>query len=93
MTLTDTQIKALKSMAGSRYSKADGGGLLLDVTPGGVKSWVFRYWLGGHRDKVVIGRYPNMTLTAARDERAKLAVRVARGGRTRRRRRSWRGPG
>jgi len=25
MTLTDTQIKALKSMAGSRYSKADGG--------------------------------------------------------------------
>jgi hypothetical protein len=28
---------------------------------------------------VVIGRYPDVTLKAARDERAKLAARVARG--------------
>ncbi len=40
MALTDAQIKGLKPIAGSRYSKADGGGLLLDVTEGGVKSWV-----------------------------------------------------
>jgi integrase len=79
MVLTDAQLKALKPKEGSRYSKADGGGLLIDLTPGGIKSWVFRYRLNGKRDKVVIGRYPDVTLKMARDERAKLAAQVARG--------------
>jgi integrase len=79
MALTDAQIKALKPIAGSRYSKADGGGLLLDVTPGGVKSWVFRYRLNGKREKMVIGRYPNLPLKAAREKRDVLAGRVAKG--------------
>ena len=79
MTLTDAQIKAFKPIAGSRYSKADGGGLLLDVTPGGVKSWIFRYRLAGKREKVVIGRYPDMTLKAARARRDELAVQVMGG--------------
>jgi integrase len=79
MALTDALVKRLKPIAGSRYSKADGGGLLLDVTQAGVKSWVFRYRINGKRDKVVIGRYPDVTLKAARDERAKLSAQVARG--------------
>lgn len=79
MTLTDARIKALKPVAGSRYSKADGGGLLLDVTPGGVKSWVFRYRLNGVREKVVLGRYPDMTLKVAREKRDELATQVASG--------------
>jgi hypothetical protein len=45
MALTDAQIKTLKPRAGERYSKADTGGLLLDITPGGVRLWVFRYRL------------------------------------------------
>ena len=49
------------------------------MTPGGVKSWVFRYRINGKRDKLVIGRYPDVTLKAARDERAELAAQVARG--------------
>jgi integrase len=79
MALTDAQIKALRPIAGSRYSKADGGGLMLDVTPGGVKSWVFRYRLNGKREKMVIGRYPDLPLKAAREKRDVLAGRVARG--------------
>ena len=79
MTLTDSRIKALKPIAGSRYSKADGGGLLLDVTPGGVKSWVFRYRLNGVREKVVLGRYPDMPLKVAREKRDELATQVASG--------------
>jgi integrase len=79
MTLTDAQIKALKSKAGSRYSKADGGGLLLDVTPGGVKSWIFRYRLNGEREKMVLGHYPDMSLKAARARRDELATQVANG--------------
>ncbi len=79
MELTDAKIKALKPLAGSRYSKADGDGLMLDITPAGVKSWVFRYRLNGKREKVVIGRYPDVTLKSARDERKKLAGQVQAG--------------
>jgi integrase len=79
MALTDAQLKALKPIAGSRYSKADGGGLLIDVTPGGVKSWIFRYRVAGKREKVVIGRYPDLTLKAARAKRDELAVQVTGG--------------
>ena len=79
MMLTDARIKALKPIAGSRYSKADGGGLLLDVTPGGVKSWVFRYRLNGAREKMVLGRYPDLPLKAAREKRDELAGKVAKG--------------
>ncbi|MGA7342707.1 MAG: hypothetical protein WBE72_10880 [Terracidiphilus sp.] len=42
MALADAQIKGLKAKAATRYSKADGNGLLLDITPGGVRSWVYR---------------------------------------------------
>jgi len=62
MALTDAQIKGLKPKPGMRYSKADGNGLLLDITPGGVRSWVYRYRLNGKREKLVLGRYPDLTL-------------------------------
>ncbi len=76
MTLTDALVKALKAQGGLRRSRADGSGLLLDVTPAGVKSWVFRYRLNGKREKVVIGRYPDVSLKEARAERDKLAAVV-----------------
>ena len=79
MPLTDAQIKGLKPKAGTRYSKADGNGLLLDITPGGVRSWVYRYRLNGRREKLVLGRYPDLTLKAARSKRDELAAQVARG--------------
>src|SRR5579859_3743654 len=79
MALTDAQVKALKPITGSRYSRADGGGLLLDVTPGGVKSWLFRYRLNGKREKVVLGRYPDLTLKGARARRDELATQVVSG--------------
>ncbi|HEY1894847.1 MAG TPA: integrase family protein, partial [Terracidiphilus sp.] len=79
MALTDAQIKGLKAKAGTRYSKADGNGLLLDITPGGVRSWVFRYRLNGKREKLVIGRYPEVSLKEARKERDKQAAKVRAG--------------
>ncbi|MGA9667975.1 MAG: integrase arm-type DNA-binding domain-containing protein [Terracidiphilus sp.] len=79
MALTDATIKGLKPKAGARYSKADGNGLLLDITPGGVRSWVYRYRLNGKREKLVLGRYPDLSLKAARTERDKQAAKVARG--------------
>lgn len=77
--LTDARVKALKAVPGKRYSKADGAGLLLDVTPGGVRTWVFRYRLNGRREKVIIGRYPDVTLKEARAERDRMAAKVRAG--------------
>lgn len=78
MSLTDAQIKGLKPKQ-TRYSKADTGGLLLDITPGGVRTWLFRYRLNGRREKCVIGRYPSVSLKAARAERDKMAAKVRAG--------------
>lgn len=77
--LTDAKIKALRPIPGKRYSRADGAGLLLDVTPGGVRSWVFRYRLHGKREKVIIGHYPAVSLKEARAERDKHAATVRAG--------------
>ncbi len=79
MALTDAQIKGLKPKAGMRYSKADGNGLLLDITPGGVRSWVYRYRLNGKREKLVLGRYPDLSLKAARTRRDEESAKVAKG--------------
>jgi integrase len=44
----------------------DGGGLYLQVTPTGGKSWVFRYALHGRRPEMGLGTYPEISLAAAR---------------------------
>jgi len=79
MALTDAEIRTFKPTPGKRYSKADTGGLLLDITPGGVRTWLYRYRLNGKREKVVIGRYPDVSLKEARAERDKLAAKVRAG--------------
>jgi integrase len=78
MGLTDAQIKALKPKA-SRYLVTDGRGLSLDVLPSGKMSWIYRYRLNGAYEKVTLGRYPDLTLKAARAKRDDLAARVADG--------------
>ena len=78
MALTDAQIKALRPKA-SRYLVSDGRGLSLDVLPSGKLSWLYRYRLNGVYEKVMLGRYPDLTLKAARAKRDDLAARVADG--------------
>ena len=78
MALTDAKIKALKPRA-SRYLVTDGRGLSLDVLPSGKVSWLYRYRLKGSYEKVTLGRYPDLTLKAAREKRDCLAARVADG--------------
>jgi integrase len=79
MALTDRAVKAFKPQPGRRLTRADGGGLVLDITPGGIKTWNYSYRLNGKREKVVVGRYPDMSLKAARQKRDELAAKVARG--------------
>lgn len=76
--LTDIAIKALKPRQ-VRYLVTDGRGLCLEVLPSGKLSWLYRYRLNGRPEKVAVGRYPDMSLKAARIERDKLAVLVSSG--------------
>jgi hypothetical protein len=80
MGKTDAQIRALQPRA-ARYLVSDGRGLSLDVLPSGVKSWMYRYRHDGKPQKVTLGRYPDLTLKAARDKRDELAAQVV-GGRS-----------
>jgi integrase len=76
--LTDKELQALGPTS-KRYTLRDGRGLFLDVTPGGVTTWIFRYQFSGKQEKFTIGRYPEFGLKAAREKRDELAVQVSRG--------------
>jgi len=78
MALTDTQLKALKPKAKS-YIVTDGDGLYIEVIPTGGICWRYRYRLHGKQEKVSLGRYPELSLKAARQKRAELATLVAQG--------------
>jgi hypothetical protein len=52
------------------YKIADGNGLHLYITPGGKKSWRYRYRFAGAETVMVLGEYPESSLEAARDLRA-----------------------
>jgi hypothetical protein len=56
-----------------RYLVSDGRGLNIEVLPSGKRSWIFRYRFRGAPEKVMIGRYPEMSLKRAREERDKRA--------------------
>jgi integrase len=77
MALTDTAIKALKRRS-TRYVVTDGQGLILEVHPTGNMTWRYRYRLKGKAEKASIGRYPDISLKAARQKRNELAALVAR---------------
>ena len=76
MQLTDSAIKALKPRE-IRYYVSDGRGLYLEIFPTGRRSWRYRYRLNGKAEKVAIGKYPDLTLKAARQKRDELAAMVA----------------
>lgn len=69
--LTQLQVKNLAPTdKPKRYH--DGGGLYLNITPNGAKSWVFRYMKGGKATTLGLGRYPDISLADARISAADL---------------------
>ena len=78
MALTDVSIKALKPKA-KRYSVTDQRGLCIEVYPTGGCLWHYRYRADGKAQRVTLGRYPELTLKAARAKRDELATQVAHG--------------
>lgn len=74
--LTDTSVKAAK-LAPGRYQ--DGGGLFLNVTATGSRSWVVRLQSNGKRKDYGLGPYPAISLQTAREMAAQHREWVANG--------------
>ena len=66
--LTDTYVKSLKPQA-NRYIVYDAAlpGFGIRVAESGAKTWVVLTRLSGKRKRITIGRYPAVSLTAARE--------------------------
>lgn len=68
MALTDTAVRNAKPRD-REYKLADGGGLYLLVTPAGGRLWRLKYRSSGAERKLSLGKYPDVTLAAARKAR------------------------
>jgi integrase len=67
--LTDIQPRTAKPKA-KPYKLADGGGLYLLVNIDGARYWRMDYRFGTARRTLAFGKYPDVTLAAAREKRA-----------------------
>ena len=77
---TDREIQNLKPQE-KRYSVKDklNNGLFIEIKESGVKSWHYRYTFEGKQERLVIGRYPDLSLKDARQVRDESASMVAKG--------------
>lgn len=78
MALTHTALQALKPKE-KNYSVTDRDGLFIEVLTSGSMVWRYKYYLHGKREKVTIGRYPEIGLAKARELRNEAAELVALG--------------
>ena len=76
--LTDIQLRKWMR-AGTPVAKSDGGGLTFTLSATGAATWVLRFRHGGRRQEVTLGRYPDVTLAAARISAAKKRVAIVDG--------------
>lgn len=65
MALTETEVKRIPNPEKNTLI-GDDRGLYLRITPTGSKSWIYRTKRGGSWRVVTIGKYPRVTLAAAR---------------------------
>ncbi|EPE3185050.1 tyrosine-type recombinase/integrase [Cronobacter sakazakii] len=76
--LTVKQIDAAKP-ADKPYRLADAGGLFLFVPPSGKKVWRLRYRFDGKEKTLVIGPYPEISLTEARAKQSEAKIKLLSG--------------
>jgi hypothetical protein len=78
MALTDTEIR--RSKPGDKpFKLSDGGGLHLMVTPSGGKLWRWKYRFEGAEKLMALGRYPEISLAEAHENRDAARKRLANG--------------
>lgn len=76
--LTVKQIDAARP-AEKPYRLADAGGLFLYVPPSGKKVWRMRYRFDGKEKTLVIGPYPEISLTEARAKQSEAKMKLLTG--------------
>ena len=78
--ITDIQIRHWLK-AGRPLAKAQGevAGLTFTLSAKGTAAWVLRYRLGGAQKEVTIGRYPDFSITDAKNEATKLRQQIQKG--------------
>ncbi len=76
--LTATQIKQAKQKA-KDYKLSDGGGLFLLVTKRGTKLWRVKYIINKKEKLLSLGKYPDITLSKARELREENKQLIANG--------------
>ncbi|NVO05653.1 MAG: integrase arm-type DNA-binding domain-containing protein [Rhodoferax sp.] len=75
-------INRLKALDVSRAGEGfhpDGGGLALQVTPAGSRSWVFRYTLSGKERRMGLGATHTVSLSEARERARQLRQQLLAG--------------
>jgi integrase len=78
MALTDISVRNAKPRERD-YKIADGGGLYLLVTPAGGRLWRLKYRADGVERKLALGKYPDVTLAAARKARDAARAQASAG--------------
>lgn len=78
MALSDTRLKSLKPRD-KTYKLADGGGLIIAVSPKGRKTWKLAYRFAGKQKELTGGTYPSVGLAAARKWRDKAKAQLSEG--------------
>jgi hypothetical protein len=75
--LTDVELRNWIK-AGQPVTKTDGDGLTFTLSAKGTAAWTLRYRFGGKRKELTLGRYPELSLAAARRmadaERDRVAI-------------------
>ncbi|HET6724548.1 MAG TPA: integrase arm-type DNA-binding domain-containing protein, partial [Gammaproteobacteria bacterium] len=66
--LTDPTLRHLKGRA-KLYRVADSAGLCIEIPPNGSRLWRFRYRYAGKAKMLALGKYPEVTLSEARERR------------------------
>lgn len=85
--LTATEVKRLthsiSKVTGKPYNALHpvGGvaGLLMQVTPNGAKSWIYRTTVGGKRRNIGLGGFPDVTLAGAREKAREYRELIEKG--------------
>ena len=76
--LTDIELRNWIK-AGAPVVKGDGDGLTFTLSAKGTAAWTLRYRFAGRQKELTLGRYPDLTLTKARDMAAEKRVEIRRG--------------
>ncbi len=76
--LTDVQIQSWRK-AGQTVAIADGDGLTFTLSAKGTGAWTLRYYLAGKRKELTLGRYPDMSLSKAREIASAKRVEIQQG--------------